>query len=120
MSRNTPLQAKIEKNELVMRIGIGVLAFAFEHQDSNNPYVIVSKDECGEVYDWIQQFQVTDKKEFANDVIRAMFDEEEDGSTPLTRFLDKMGEEAVNQGSIGIDQTRTARELEKAGFNTLI
>ena len=115
-----PLQVKIEDEELVIRIGIDTLAWAFEHQDDNNPYVSTGKDEDGETHDWIRQFEVVDQKEFAKDVIREIVREEEDGSTPLEDFLDKMGNTAADQGSIGIEETKKRQRLIRAGFNTIL
>ena len=44
-----------------------------------------------------------DKLEFAKDVVHEMTYEDEAGNSPLTEFLDEMMDEAVNQGSAGID-----------------
>lgn len=91
--KDTPLGVKIEDGQLVIRIGIDTLAFAYTevfHQD---------KDELE------QKIQVIfpDKLEFAKDVMWEMTREDEIGNSPLTKFLDDMMAEAVNQGSAGID-----------------
>jgi hypothetical protein len=90
-----PLRAIVEGDRLVISIGLNTLAFAFENSEENNPY---DEDFC----DTKRQFSIGDPLEFAKDTCRAMNDEGEDGSTPLTRFLDSMMEEAVEQGSLGI------------------
>lgn len=90
-----PLRAVVKNGRLYVSIGIATLAFAFENSEDNNPYDEPSGD-------YIQKIQVSDRRQFAEDVCLAMNDEAEDGSTPLTRFLDSMMNTAVEQGSLGI------------------
>jgi hypothetical protein len=90
-----PLRAEVEDGRLVISIGVETLAFAFEHGEGNNPF-----DEAAN--DFKREATIADPLEFAKDVCRAMNDEGEDGSTPLTRFLDSMMNEAVEQGSLGV------------------
>lgn len=101
--KNQPLQGKVEKGLLIVSIGIDTLAFAFEHQDSNNPYVKIESDDGLADYDFVQQCKVIDNEEFAKDVLNELFREEEDGSNPINILLDKVCDEAVNQGSTGIE-----------------
>lgn len=86
----------LEKDALVIRVGIQTLAHACTYADWANQW---SED----ADDYIREFAITDVKQFAKDVIHEMLSEREDGSTPLSDFLDKMTEEAVNQGSLGLD-----------------
>lgn len=97
--KDQPLVVKIEDEELVLRIGINTLAFAADAQDAFVPY----DEEKG---DWVRKYKVTDPKEFASDIKRAMQDEREDGSSPLTDFLDKMTIAALDDGSIAIEECR--------------
>jgi hypothetical protein len=90
-----PLRAAVEDGKLIVAIGIETLAFAFEKSEENNPY----DEHTG---DFKEKLRIGDKLQFSDDVVRAMNDEAEDGSTPLTRFIDSMMQEAVNQGSLGI------------------
>lgn len=95
--RDVPLKVTIERGALVVRIGIGTLAYAVTYSDWANPY-----DEA--TGDYVRTFAITDAPQFASDVLYEMLREREDGSTPLTDFLDKMSEEAINQGSLGLDE----------------
>lgn len=90
-----PLRAVVESDHLVIRISIPTLAVAFEHGESNNPY----DESSGE---FKRQFQIADQIQFAKDVCRELNREGEDGSTPLTRFLDSMMGKAIDNGSLGI------------------
>jgi hypothetical protein len=90
-----PLRAAIEDDQLVIRIGINTLTFAFENGEGNNPY----NDSSG---DFERSFTVADPLQFARDVCYEINHEAENGSTPLTRFLDHMMDDAVNNGSLGI------------------
>lgn len=89
-----PLSAMIDGDELVIRIGIGTLAFAAEHLKPL-PYEIL---------------RVIDKAEFANDVRAELMREEEDGSSMLTDVLDAASIAAWENGSIGCHEVRTLEE----------
>jgi hypothetical protein len=90
-----PLDVAIENDALVIRIGIGTLAHAVTYSDWANPWN--EKED-----DYIREFAIEDAHQFAKDVSRMMMDEAEDGSSPLTRFIDKASEDAVNDGSLGM------------------
>ena len=98
MSVDQRLSAKVEDGELVIRIGINTVAWAFDHDPENNVY-----DEKKAEY--VQAAKVLDAAEFANDVVIEMTNEEEDGTTPLDLFLDKMCRKAANQGSAAIAES---------------
>ena len=91
-----PLPVRLTKDTIIIEVGFGVNAFAFENLDWNNPWVT-------EKQDWVRACKVKDPVAFALDVKRAMLDEREDGSTPLSDFLDKMCIAAVEDGSEGIE-----------------
>lgn len=95
---NQPLKCSIEGDELVIRIGIDTLKNAAEH--------------CPKFYDYEQEYKdkkyvegpykvVIDAKELAGDVSLAIQREEEDGSSPISDFLDNMILNAYEDGSIG-------------------
>jgi hypothetical protein len=90
-----PLRATIENDQLSIVIGVRTLAWAFEHGENNNPY-------NESTHDFEQRYRISDPLQFAKDVCHEMNDEGEDGSTPLTRFLDSMMDRAIEQGSLGI------------------
>lgn len=90
-----PLRAEVEDGRLVISIGVETLTWAFHHSEGNNPY----NEDSGK---YERTYTVERPADFAKDVCHVMNDEGEDGSTPLTRFLDSMMDEAVNQGSMAI------------------
>jgi uncharacterized pyridoxal phosphate-containing UPF0001 family protein len=94
---SAPLEAKIEKGALVVRIGIQTLAHAVTYSDWANPY----EEATG---DYIRTFAIVDAPQFASDVLHEMLREREDGSTPLSDFIDKMSEQAIEQGSVGLHE----------------
>lgn len=87
------LTVKIHNGQLVIALGLYTLAHAVSFADWANPY----DEQTG---DYLRSFAITDAKDFAEDVRRAMLDEREDGSTPLSDFLDTVTEAAVNDGSM--------------------
>jgi hypothetical protein len=94
---NKPLEMIIKKDQLIISIGIDTLAFAFENSPQNTPY-------NEELKDYPKTYLITDKTEFARDVISALRDEREDGSTIFTDLLDKACMDAVNDGSIAVEE----------------
>jgi hypothetical protein len=90
-----PLRAVVQDGNLVISIGIRTIAFAFENGEGNNPY-----DEASGEFK--REFQIADPLQFAEDICHEINDEGEDGSTPLTRFLDSMMDKAVENGGLGI------------------
>ena len=111
MSKNAPLSVTISNGELIIAVGIDCLASAiaagndFHHFDEE-------KDE------YIRNFAITDAKEFAQDVMLALQHEEEDGSTPLSKLFDEMGQAAIDDGSTGVDYERVIKFGEKAPEET--
>lgn len=90
-----PLEVAVEGGELVIRIGIGTLAWAADRQDEWSPY-----DDKRQQF--VSAYRVSDRAKFAGDVKRELLREAEDGSSPLSRLLDKMSMAAVNDGSVGV------------------
>lgn len=106
-----PLEVKIERGALVIRIGAATLAHAVSYADWANPF-----DEVRD--DYIRTFAITDAKQFTKDVIDAMLHEREDGSTPLSDFLDKMSEAAIDDGSLGCECDQIIKHGENAASET--
>lgn len=102
-SIDRPLSAEIRGRELVIRVGIGTIAWAFEHDSENNQW-------DDEKNNYIQGWKVSDLREFAKDVRHEALREEEDGSTPLCRFLDQLCRAAADQGSLGIEESGAVSE----------
>lgn len=90
-----PLSVTVTDGRLVIEIGIHTLAHAVSYADWANPY---DHDKL----EYLRTFAISDAQQFADDVKRAMLSEREDGSTPLSDFLDKMSEAAINDGSMGL------------------
>lgn len=108
-----PLDVTIELDALVIRIGIETLAHAVTYSDWANRW----NDEAD---DYIREFAITDAREFAKDVMHAMEHEAEDGSSPLTHFIDKASEDAVGDGSLGLheDVNHKIKHGEKSPLET--
>ena len=94
-----PLEVKVEDGQLIIAIGVQTLAHACSYADWANPFQ-VENDE------YIREFAITDAPEFAKDVVHAMLNEREDGSTPLSDFIDKMAQEAIEGGSTATEDAR--------------
>lgn len=90
MTKDQPLVAKIEGQQLVIRIGIDTLAYSAEH--------------CPRLYDYDKHdgppyCKVVNKEELAMDVIHELEREQEDGTTPLHLLLDQAIIDAMDGGS---------------------
>ena len=92
-TEDQPLIAAVEGDQLVIRIGIGTLAFAAEH--------------CSYFYDDDKHavsgppyIKIANKQELATDIVRALQSEAEDGSSPLTELLDTAIADAHDDGSL--------------------
>lgn len=92
--RNRPLQVKVEDDELVIRIGIGTLAFAAERCPLLTEYP--GPGEKDPPY-----CKIADAKTLADDIARELLAEEEDGSTPLDYLLDNAILKAYEDGAEG-------------------
>jgi hypothetical protein len=97
-NEDSPMEVKVDQGVLMISIGIDTLAWAFEHQDDNNPWL-------DSAHDFVQSLKVIDPLQFAKDVACEITREEEDGTSPLHLFFDKMCNEACDQGSGGVDDS---------------
>lgn len=95
-----PLSVSVEDGQLRIIIGVNVLAYAVSYSDWACKWRDGQGDDSG---DYFRDFAITDAKLFAEDVARAMLNEEEDGSSPLSNFLDKATEAAVDDGSMACE-----------------
>lgn len=88
-----PLKVRLAKGVLTISIGVETLKWAAEHHDEfYHPYT----DKWSIV--------INKPNEFAKDVVRALRDEGEDGSTPVHYLLDKAIAEVMENGSEGLDE----------------
>lgn len=90
---NQPLEVRVENNRLEISIGIDTLAFAAEDNDSWHEW---------DGKQFVPIWKVVDNKGWAKDVAHEMQKDQEDGSSPLTNFLDKMFEKTIDQGSLSV------------------
>lgn len=89
--QDAPLTVRVEDDQLVIRIGLAVLADApRQHNDWRN-----DDDE--------PRLTVTDATVFANEIVAALQREEEDGTTPVHVMLDDAITYVVEQGGEGIE-----------------
>lgn len=91
MSKKHPLTVSIEKDELVIRIGVATLKFAVEagprfEEEEDAPKII-------------------DAAVFAKDVLHELLDEDEEGSTRVHALLDDAAWAAVENGSEGVAES---------------
>lgn len=86
-SKDQPLRIGIEEEQLVIRIGISTLAFAVKAGD-----------------DWGGE-DITDELQFAKDVIHEFEREDEEGSTRFHYLLDKLANQAAENGSLALSDT---------------
>lgn len=91
-----PLTCEAVGGVLDMRIGEKVLAFATE----NCPDLWDAENDRG-------RYRVTDAAVFAKAVAHELNKESEGGSTPLSRLLDEVVEEAINQGAEGVEENNS-------------
>lgn len=85
-------EAQIVDGKLVIALRISTLAHAARHSD----YF----DRCAEQG---MPLKITDEALFAKSVTYVLNAEEEDGSTPITRMLDKAFEYVSEQGEEGVE-----------------
>lgn len=95
--RDTPLQVAVTNGQLVIGIGVDVLAQALEFLECNNPF-----DE--ERNDFKRLYKVTNSIEFAEGVRRVLHAEREDGSNLMTDMFDKAMWDAIEDGTEGVEE----------------
>ena len=93
-----PLSCKVEGDELVIRIGIGTLAWAAQSERRDTPFWVYEWEKA----EYVPRWKIINNSEWAKDVVREINREEEDGSSLLTNLLDKASENALDQGSIAV------------------
>lgn len=94
MNRHDPLKCCIEGGVLTIRIGVGVLA----HVIKFNPDLVEYDEKTGE---WHEP-EITDPDKFAVEILHAIEDESEDGTTLVHLVLDTAAMNAIENGAEGI------------------
>jgi hypothetical protein len=93
----SPLRVAVKGGRLSIVIGVETLAYALKFASWAIRFDDVRND-------YVQPYQVVDETELAKDVMHAMLHEREDGSSPLSDFLDAMTKAAIEDGSLGVDE----------------
>lgn len=99
LGKEAGLTVEVEDGQLVIRIGVGTLAFRWENCEENNPFIHSRND-------FKRLWKVTKPEVFARDVRIALCAEGEDGSTPVTKLLDAACLAAIEDGSDGVRELR--------------
>lgn len=89
-----PLRCKAVAGEIDMRIGVETLRFAAENHEEFWD---------GESGTDVPAIKITNSVIFAQEVVLAINEEAEDGSTLLSRMLDEAIKQAVENGCEGVD-----------------
>jgi hypothetical protein len=95
MNRHDSVKCTIEDGVLTIQIGVEALAHATKLNPEMTEY-----DETTE--DWVEP-DITDVDVFAQEVLRALKDETDDGTTVVHRMLDDAVNDAIENGAEGID-----------------
>ena len=93
LTSSHPLDCRVEGKRIAVYVGFDELVFAAAHHPA------FWDKESGES---IPNINVTDPAIFAQEVVRQLNREGEDGSTPVTRLLGRAIEDAVGDGCEGI------------------
>ena len=105
MARDKHLTVEIIDGELRISVGIDTLKFAAEHSPDNR---LTQYD--GEKNEFLS-YKILDSKEFAKDVSCSLQNEEEDGTTPVHTLLDNAILDAIEQGSLAVDNELSVAKL---------
>lgn len=104
--KSSPLEVRVVDGELVIRIGVDTLAWAFDNSVENNPF-------SDALNDYQQAWKVKNAAEFAVDVRRALLEEGEDGTTALHILFDAAAQAAVNGGSLAVKECKRRKRPDK-------
>lgn len=89
------MAVRVRGGVLIIEIGVGTLAYAFEHSDAGQPY-----DETANAY---STWRVRNELAFARDVARQLMREDEAGGTPLSYVLDRASLAALEDGTEAVE-----------------
>jgi hypothetical protein len=102
MNANRPLEVVIKDGQLIVRIGLDVLAYSAEqcrNRLNRTPLLVDSPGEYAAPY-----AKVVDKMELARDVKHELMREKEDGTMPIHVLLDNAILAAFEDGSTAFDE----------------
>lgn len=86
-NKDIGLNAKLLNDQVVITIGIDVLAYAIQNGD-----------------EWPEGFKIKNKRKFAEEVVDILNQDEEDGDTSLHRVLDNAALAVLESGSENISE----------------
>lgn len=93
--RNRQLEVKVDRGVLTISIGLDLLKHALEYA----PQLEFHNDES----ESFEHPKITSIDDFAEEMVSVLSDEDEDGTTPVHRLLDKAALDALEQGAEGIE-----------------
>ncbi len=102
--KDQPLKISIEDDELVIRMGIGTLAFCANERFKELAW---NRNESRQKGPKEKPLKVIDDLSFAKDVIAELQRDDEIGATFITDMLDEAEDAAAGNGSIGIKYPKT-------------
>lgn len=100
--KERPLRVFVSRGVLSIEIGINTLAWSALRAPF--AWEMVKRHNCDIQPETV--FRIDDAREFANDVVRELLAEAEDGSGLLSDLLDKASQRAIEEGSIAFVDTR--------------
>lgn len=112
MAKDQPLVTEIEDGELRIRIGIDTLKFSAENSPDDR--ICWFDEESGEFV----AHEITDACQFAQDVLRELNREEEDGTTPLHICIDNAIVGAIEDGSIAVSEEPKVTDFRRIRENS--
>lgn len=83
--KNQPLTVTVDKGLVTISIGVSTLCYAILHGDD------------------MEDVKITDEDAFVKDFLTELDREDEEGSNPLHKLFDKMANEAINNGALGVE-----------------
>jgi hypothetical protein len=103
--RDKHLEVKLAGGVLTISIGVEALKWAAEHNEE------FYKPETGKY-----ALVISDADEFAKDIVTALRDEQEDGTTTVHELIDKAVRYVMENGSEGLDEDaiEAIEEAERA------
>ena len=104
-SHDMPLRFRLSHGCLTISIGVDTLAIAARNAPEIERLFVWSDKTA--TYDE-SRFRITDPHKFAEEVVRQLNDEEDDGSTMFTRMMDTAFLAAIENGAEGVEITDDA------------
>ena len=108
VAADCPLRCEIRNNQLIIRLGLNTLAFAAENPFGDSLFADGSTVDDGST------ITVVDKRAWAEEVLRALENEDEQGTAPVHTLLDQAMRSAIDDGAVGVEVHMKRPEQEHA------